>query len=191
MLRWLFLAGVFAGFALGVKITTAMVLTSLLITFTMRFWQFEMQRNLYEYPLGKVSDETLRARTIPYYGSISEIAVERFRSMPERPLLYRIGTFIPYFIPWNLEVIGLADHQLDVFHCLHQEGDPALTLRRLQALGFSSIIFDTNTATIERDTEGSLHKKVEEFVQFLNTPSLGIRPVVNDPNQGVVYVLLP
>ncbi|MBI2636566.1 hypothetical protein HYW84_04590, partial [Candidatus Peregrinibacteria bacterium] len=105
--------------------------------------------------------------------------------------LYRVGTFIPYFIPRNLEIIALSDHQLDFFNCLHQERDPKLTLRRLQRLGFNSMIFDTNTATIERDSQGSLHTKVQAFVDFLNDRALGLQVVVNDLEEGVAFVILP
>jgi hypothetical protein len=157
----------------------------------MRFWQFEQQRNLLEYPMGKISADTLRIRTIPYYDQIRASVMERNTFMPDRPYLYRVGTFIPYFIPRNLEVIGMTDHQLDAFRCLNQEHNPELTLKRLKALGFNSIVFDTNTATIEQDVNGSLHRKVQEFVNFLNTPSLGLQIVVNDPPQGVAFILIP
>jgi hypothetical protein len=167
------------------------VIFSLIIAFAMRFWQFEQQRNLYEYPFGKVSAEAMRERTIPRYDDIRSIISERFSKMPDRPYVYRVGTFIPYFIPRNLEVLPIADNQLDFFSCLHQEGDPALTLKRLQALGFNSVIFDTNTATIERDPNGTLHKKVQAFVDFLNTSSLGLRIVFNEPDDGIAFILLP
>jgi predicted HAD superfamily phosphohydrolase YqeG len=74
---------------------------------------------------------------------------------------------------------------------MYQERDTELTLKRLKALGFSSIIFDTNTATIERDSNGSLHKKVQAFVDFLNDPKSGVQVVVNDTDGGVVYVIIP
>jgi hypothetical protein len=168
-----------------------LIASSLMICFAMRFWQFDQQRNLLEYPMGKISADTLRIRTIPYYDQIRASVMERNTFMPDRPYLYRVGTFIPYFIPRNLEVIGITDHQLDAFNCLNQERNPELTLKRLKALGFNSIVFDTNTATIEQDPNGSLHKKVQEFANFLNTPSLGLQIVVNDPPQGVAFILIP
>jgi hypothetical protein len=212
LLEWMFTAngipwygiGVFLGLVIateafiarapdGFSRTLAGVLIgiALLSNFAHRFWQFDQQRNLFEYPIGRASAEVMRERTIPHYDDIAEIAVELYRTRPDRPYLYRIGTFIPYFIPRNLEVIGIVDHQLDVFNCLYQERDTELTLKRLKALGFSSIIFDTNTATIEHDNNGSLHKKVQSFVDFLNDPKSGVQVVVNDTDGGVVYVLLP
>lgn len=164
---------------------------SLMTAYSQRFWQFEQQGNLFEYPLGKVSYEAMRERTIPHYDDIREMIEARAAAMPERPYVYRIGTFIPYFIPKNLEVLPVADHQVDFFNCLYQEKDAALTLRRLQALGFNSIIFDTNTHTIEADPNGSLHQKVQEFVDFVNAPGLGMTLAVNDPGGGIAYILLP
>ncbi len=212
LLEWMFTAngipwygiGVFLGLVLSIEAfmarapdvfsrTVAGVLIgiALLSNFAHRFWQFDQQRNLFEYPIGRASAEVMRERTIPHYDDIAEIAVELYRTPPARPYLYRVGTFIPYFIPRNLEVIGIVDHQLDVFNCLYEERDTELTLKRLKALGFSSIIFDTNTATIERDSNGSLHKKVQAFVDFLNDPKSGVQVVVNDIDGGVVYVIIP
>jgi len=212
LLEWMFTAngipwygvGVFLGLVLTIEALVArapdvfsrslagvLIAIALFSNFAHRFWQFDQQRNLFEYPIGRASAEVMRERTIPHYDDIAEIALELYRTRPERPYLYRVGTFIPYFIPKNLEVIGIVDHQLDVFNCLYQERDTELTLKRLQALGFSSVVFDTNTATIERDNNGSLHKKVQAFVDFLNDPKAGVQVVVNDTDGGVVYVILP
>jgi len=212
LLEWMFTAngipwygiGVFLGLVIGVEAFVAKSpdifsrsLAGVLITvaivgnFAQRLWQFDQQRNLFEYSIGRASAEVMRERTIPYYDDIAEIALELYRTRPDRPYLYRVGTFIPYFIPRNLEVIGIVDHQLDVFNCLYQERDSELTMRRLKALGFSSIIFDTNTATIERDNNGSLHKKVQSFIDFLNDPKTGVQVVVNDTDGGVAYVVIP
>ncbi len=210
--EWMFLAngvpwygvGMFLGLAIGLEALLVfapdslnsyaiifLLSCSLLSNFAMRFWQFEQQRNLLEYPLGKISADALRIRTIPYYDDIRTIVVQRHESMPDRPYLYRIGTFIPYFIPKNSEIIGTSDQQLDLFNCLNQENNPALTLKRLKALGFNSIIFDTNTATIEQDPNGTLHKKAQAFVNFLNSPSLNLQILVSDPAAGLAFILIP
>lgn len=177
--------------ALTRKVVGAFLTCSILISLANRFWQFDQMRNLLEYPMGKASAAVMRERTIPYYDNIRDIVLQLHADNPHRPYLYRVGTFIPYFIPRNLEIIALSDHQLDFFSCLHQEHDNKLTLRRLQGLGFNSIIFDTNTATIERDMQGSLHTKVQAFVDFLNDHSLGLQVVVNDLEEGVAFVVLP
>jgi hypothetical protein len=129
-------------------------------------------------------------RTVPYYNDIAAIVVGRSEELSDRPYLYRIGTFIPYFIPRNLEIIGNADQQLDLFNCLYQERDAKLTLARMKALGFNSIIFDTTTATIEQDPTGSLHQKVNNFIEFVTTPDLDIQIVVSDTTAGLAFILL-
>ncbi|OGJ56289.1 hypothetical protein A3D88_01365 [Candidatus Peribacteria bacterium RIFCSPHIGHO2_02_FULL_52_16] len=212
ILQWMFMAngipwygiGMFFGLCVALEALVArapdlpnkilasfLIVCSLFVTFGNRFWQYEQQRNLFEYALGKITASALRERTIPYYDDISAVAVQRHNEMPDRPYMYRVGTFIPYFIPKNLEIIGLADHQLDTFNCLFQERDAELTLKRMKAFGINSIVFDTNTATIERDVNGTLHQKVQAFANFLNTASLGLQIVANDPDGGVVYVLIP
>jgi hypothetical protein len=210
--QWMFLAngipwyglGIFLGLVVGLEVLLArapdlpnrilaslLIVGSILVGYSNRFWQFEIQRNLFEYAFGKITAQALQERTIPHYDDIASIAIARHLALPDRPYLYRVGTFIPYFVPRNLEIIGIADHQVDVFNCLYQERDDALTLKRLKALGFNGIIFDTNTATIERNVGGTLHKKVQSFVDFLNNPKLGFQIVVNDPEAGVAYVLIP
>lgn len=212
ILEWIFLAngilwygvGMFLGLAIGGEVIIArapdafsrtvagvLIAIALFCSFGQRFWQYEFQRNLLEYPFGKVSASALQERTISHYDDIAASVIQRNSTMKDRPYLYRIGTFIPYFIPRNLEVIGISDHQLDFFNCLYAERDAALTLRRLQALGFNSVIFDTNTATIEKDINGSLHQKVNAFLDFINTPSSGVTAAVNDMEGGVAYILLP
>ena len=171
-------------------VSTTLIIISLLSCLGMRIWQFEMQQSILEYPFGKASAEVMLERTIPHYDDIADIVIERNRTLTERPYLYRIGTFIPFFIPRNLEIMALQDQQLDAFRCLNQEGDNLLTYRRLLALGLNSIVFDTNTATIETDPNGTLHQKVNQFIAFLNDKSLPIEVVVYDPNLGIAYVLL-
>jgi hypothetical protein len=212
LLQWIFFAngilwygiGTFLGLVIGLEALTkrspdipsrsamwVLVVLSLMVGFAHRFWQYSEQKNLFEYPLGKITADAMRERTIPYYDDIREAVEARRDAMPDRPYVYRMGTFIPYFIPRNLEIIPVADQQLDFFKCLNQEGDAALTLKRLQALGFNSMIFDTNTATIERDPNGSLHEKVQMFVDFVNTPGLGLGIPVNDTAAGIAFILLP
>lgn len=212
LVQWMFFAngipwygiGVFLGIVIALEVlathapgrwtrrlTGVFLVLSLLTAYDMRFWQYEQQQNLYEYPMGKVSAEAIRKRTIPHYDVIRDLVVERHDTMPDRPYVYRVGTFIPYFIPRSLEYLPMTDNQLDFFNCLNQERDAALTLKRLKAFGFSSIIFDTNTHTIEKDQNGTLHKKVQAFLDFVNTPALGLQIMINDPDGGVAFVLIP
>lgn len=164
---------------------------SILFCLSHRAWQFDNMRNLYEFPIGKVSADAMQERTIPHYDDIRDLVLARAIERPDAPFVFRIGTFIPYFIPRNMEFLPVADNQLEIFKCLYMERDPELTLKRLKALGFNSIIFDTNTHTIERDPNGTLHQKVYSFLDFVNHSELGLQLVINDPSNGVAFILLP
>jgi hypothetical protein len=168
-----------------------LITLSIIVCLVNRFWQFDSQKNLFEYPLGKISASALREVTIPEYDDIRESVVTRHEALSDAPYTYRIGTFISYFIPRNREIFPLADHQLNFFNCINQERDHTLTLKRLKALGFNSIIFDTNTQTIEQDPNGSLHQKVNAFLEFGNDSALGLKIPINNPGNGIAYILLP
>ncbi len=168
-----------------------LIFCSFITAFGHRFWQFEQQRNMLEYPMGKITAEAMRLRTVPYYDDIRQVVMDRFANMPDRPYVFRMGTFIPYFIPRNLEVLPVADNQLTFFNCLNQGDDPAVITQRLKALGFNSIIFDTNTATIEQNLEGTLHKKVERFVDYVNDPRSGLQVKIFDPEAGLAFIIIP
>jgi hypothetical protein len=209
--QWMFLANgvpwyglpVFLGLAVGLEALLlkapdtfsrsaagVLIIMSLISCAGMRLWQFELQQSLLEYPIGKASAAVMRERTIPHYNNIADSVIVRHEELTDRPYLYRIGTFIPYFIPRNLQIMALQDHQLDAFRCLNQENDNVLTYRRLLGLGINGIVFDTNTDTIEADPNGTLHQKVDRFVQFVNDPALPIEIMVSDPSAGIAYMLL-
>ncbi len=212
LFQWMFLAngilwygiGMFLGLCIGLEALVAkapdrstkiaasvLLFLSLVCCFANRFWQFETQRNLYSYSFGLVSAYAMQERTIPHYSVIRDLVLQRAAETPDTPYVFRMGTFIPYFIPKNLEIIPVADNQMSMFMCLNSGRNPEKTVKRLKALGFNSLIFDTNTQTIERDPNGTLHKKVQTFLDFANTPGIGLQAVINDPDGGIAFILLP
>ena len=182
---------VFAPDTLNRRLFGTLLTLSIVVCLINRLWQFDAQKNIFEYPLGKVTATALREITIPDYDDIRQSVITSHETIKDAPYTYRVGTFISYFIPRNREILPLADHQLTFFNCLNQERDHALTLKRLKALGFNSIIFDTNTQTIEKNVNGTLHQKVNAFRAFMDDTTTGIDVVVNDPGNGIVYILLP
>ncbi len=212
MIQWMFVGNgviwygitMFLGLSIGLEallrdsptqeskwIVRTLLTLSVMVCLLNRFWQFDVQRNVMEYPLGKTSAEVLQETTIMHYDNIRTTVLERAESTPETPYAFRIGTFIPYFIPRNREFLPLADNQLTFFNCINQEKDHTLTLKRLKALGFNSIIFDTNAATIESDPKGSLHQKVQSFIDFANDQSIALETPIYDPDDGLAFILLP
>lgn len=83
--------------------------------------------------------------------------------------IYRIGTFIAYFIPDNNRRI-FNDPQLDKFKCIDDAfgNNDLTTMQKLKEQGYKYFILDLNTATIEKDPNGSLHKKANRFVEWVN-----------------------
>ena len=194
----------FLGFAIGVEVLVCrstgrlakgvfafLAAVALFLLLAFRIGELERQKGLIDYHIGKYSGDTLIEGTFPGYKEVAATVYSRYQSNPQRPFVYRVGTSIPYFIPRNLEVVGINDLWLDTFNCINQEKDHKLTLKRLEALGFNSVIFDLNVATIEKDPRGTLHKKADEMVSFLNDPSLGMKVVMNNPQVGMSFILLP
>ncbi len=212
LIQWMFAAngipwygvGMFLGFVLTLEAFIAyapdkpnrslfgfLITMGIIVCLLNRLWQFDSQKNIFEYPLGKVTASALREMTIPDYDNVRDSVVSRHETLTDTPYTFRMGTFISYFIPKNREILPLADNQVGFFNCLNQERDHLLTLKRLIALGFNSIIFDTNTQTIERDPNGTLHQKVNAFMDFANDQALGLSIPVYDPGNGIAYILLP
>lgn len=74
--------------------------------------------------------------------------------------IYRIGTMTKFWIH-NPDRRILDDAQLDIFMRL---GDGKL--QKLQEQSFGYVLYDKATPSIEKNPEGSLHQKVDSFLQF-------------------------
>ncbi len=99
--------------------------------------------------------------------------------------VYRIGTFIAYFIPDNNHRL-FSDAQLDKFKCVDDffGNNDLVTLRKLKEAGFKYFILDLNTATIEKDPNGSLHQKANRFVEWVNNMNGDMKMYVHVYNKG-------
>jgi len=85
----------------------------------------------------------------------------------ENAKIYRIGTFIPYFIRKNDQRV-LQDNQLGFFHNLTQKfKDPIKINQALKASGYRYILVDLNTASIDKTPEKSLSLKFKSFFGYL------------------------
>ena len=167
-----------------------LIAIALIFSFSARLDLFSMQHGGLVYGWGEESVASRHEVNIPDYDDIAEAAFNLSKN-PEYPFLYRIGTSISYFVPGNLELIPMHDNQLGFFNCINQERDHSLTLKRIRALGFHSIVFDTETASIEADPNGTLHAKERAFLDFVNDSTIGIRRAVYSPERGIAYYILP
>lgn len=105
------------------------------------------------------------------YGPIANTINNNPESASDKNYVYRIGTFITYYIQENDRRV-FSDNQLDFFSCLSHGQNDEEAYRRLKALGFSYIVYDTETTTIEKDQNGSLHQKAGAFTEWVNRISL-------------------
>lgn len=105
--------------------------------------------------------------------------------------VYRIGTFIPYFIPHSTERL-FDDAQLDTFNCIDNAfgNNDLTTMRKIKEQGYKYIILDLNTATIEKDSKGSLHQKANRFVEWINNLSKDMKIYVHVYNsqKGIAFM---
>jgi len=140
------------------------------------------------YPMGIANAETSYQLGFGPFAQVAKDISARHESMPDRPYLYQIATDINYQIPKNIEVVGASDPQLDFFSCIYRERNPELTVARLKALGFNSIVIDTNLATIEDNPNGILHQRDNMLNDFLTQNPKLLKIVVDAPKNGVRYV---
>ena len=137
--------------------------------------------NITRYSGGQISAAEFTETLLPDYRKITSIIeTESARTL-------RIGTFLPYFINNNDRLL-FNDNQLDTFNCIDNEQDDEVTLNRLQKLGFKYIILDLNTATIESNPEGTLHKKVNRFAEFANR---NLKIIINNEKSRIAFMKIP
>lgn len=93
--------------------------------------------------------------------------------------VYRVGTFFNYHIDFNDRRV-LEDNQLGKFDDLMRsaESEDAF-LQRLKDNGFRYVIFDLNTASVDRTPEKTLTEKARRFTRMLLT-SPQVRLVYTD-----------
>ncbi|MEL6968902.1 MAG: hypothetical protein AAFO02_01935 [Bacteroidota bacterium] len=85
--------------------------------------------------------------------------------------IYRVGTFLNYHIKENDRRV-LADNQLAEFSRITSKlSDKNYFLSVLRDQGFRYILYDLNTATLDRTPEKSLTQKNQEFVRMLLDPT--------------------
>ncbi|MEQ8705799.1 MAG: hypothetical protein RIC19_17865 [Phaeodactylibacter sp.] len=100
----------------------------------------------------------------PYLGEAIE-----YINQNKSDKVYRVGTFFNYHIDFNDRRV-LEDNQLGKYDDLmrNQEDEDAF-IDLLKASGFRYILFDMNTATLDRTPEKTLTAKTRRFTQMLFT----------------------
>lgn len=134
----------------------------------------------------EISDEEFELTIESYRKNIANFKIP-IRTKENPAYFYRIWTFIPYFVK-NFRKVVLADAQLDRFRCIDWDWtDDKRTLQRLKDLWVKYFVFDTNTATIEKDPNWTLHKKVRRFIDFANK---NLKVIYYRPKNGIAFMML-
>lgn len=83
-----------------------------------------------------------------------------------KSIIYRIGTFLLYYISENNKRI-FDDSLLSTFGNYLHADSPEVISQRLKDLGVSYLLIDLNAATIDQDPNKILTKNYESLVSFL------------------------
>lgn len=179
-------------------VVCTLIAVSLLSTLLLRTDNFGNRASI-RYAYGIWNAEQTIDVLLPTHRRVAEVISKNPSTADHPNYVYKIGTFIRYFIPDNLKRI-FDDPMLDTFTSIdgariedgrlfHWEPkDDNRTLSRLRRLGFKFVIFDLNIATIEQDEEGTLHQKANRFVEFANS---SLKVVFNDPSRGIALLEIP
>lgn len=102
--------------------------------------------------------------------------------------VYRIGTFISYFINNNQSRI-FSDNQLSMFQSFYNKSKSKEEIAsKLQIAGFKYLVVDLKTATIDDTKEKTLEKKYAGLEDFMsNNPKLRLIStdrIISDPING-------
>jgi len=140
------------------------------------------------YARGMIDEQGYLQQKIPTYLTIlntinSDIDVH----LNTPPKIYRIGTFIKYFIHQNNRLV-LDDNQLDIFMYISQDHDDQKTIARLKNAGFKYMIIDTNTASIDKTPGKTLTAKYQALMRFIQQHPQRLPILVNEPQNGILFV---
>ncbi len=113
-----------------------------------------------------MNSEARKARTLLFEGVLYPKAEDR-----NRETIYRIGTFLTYFISENRKRY-LEDSLVQSFgNYLHDE-NPDVTVERLKRLGVKYFLIDLNAATIDRDPRRDLTRRFENLLKTFRSDQL-------------------
>ena len=105
--------------------------------------------------------------------------------------IYRIGTFLTYFID-NNRTRYFDDSLVSSFDTYFFDKDPDVTVERMKKIGLSYLLVDLNAATIDKDPRHDLTRRYENLLstfrssklELVQTDSICLRLALDekDPN---------
>jgi hypothetical protein len=140
------------------------------------------------YARGVIDEQGYLKQKIPTYLTILNTINSDIDAHPHTPpKIYRIGTFIKYFIHQNNRLV-LDDNQLDLFMYISQDHDDQKTIARLKNAGFKYMIIDTNTASIDKTPGKTLTAKYQDLIRFIQKNPQSLHVLVDEPQNGIMFV---
>ncbi|MCG6535749.1 MAG: hypothetical protein L7F78_13885, partial [Syntrophales bacterium LBB04] len=140
------------------------------------------------YAGGIIDEQGYLQQKTPAYLTILQIINSDIAANKEHPpRIYRVGTFIKYFIHRNNELV-LDDNQLDIFMFLSQDQDDKKTIARFKHAGYKYLVIDTNAATIDKTPGKTLRAKYHALTNFIEQNHESLKVIVNEPKQAIMLI---
>lgn len=140
------------------------------------------------YARGVIDEQEYLKQKIPAYLPILHIVnTEAATAKENPPKIYRVGTFMKYFIHHNNKLV-LDDNQLDIFMFLSRDHDDQKTIARFKNAGFKYMIIDTSTAMIDKTPERTLQAKYQALTRFIQRNSEDLKVIIDDPAHAIKLI---
>ncbi len=131
--------------------------------------------------------QTIRQEASQMREKLYDITLYPTKDMKNEGWIYRIGTFLTYFISENRKRF-LDDSLVMEFHKYIFDKNPDIAIDRIKKLGTSYFLTDLNAATIDRDPRHDLTKRYEELLfsytsnklELVSTDSMCLRVALDD-----------
>lgn len=140
------------------------------------------------YARGDIDEQGYLQQKIPAYLPILNIVnTETAANKDNPPKIYRVGTFIKYFIHHNNKLV-LDDNQLDIFMFLSRDHDDQKTISRFKKAGFKYMIIDTSTAMIDKTPGKTLTAKYQALINFIQQNSKDLKVIIDYPEYSIKLI---
>ncbi|PID84335.1 hypothetical protein CSB09_01555 [Candidatus Gracilibacteria bacterium] len=145
-----------------------------------------IKQNYFKGENQRVADDLKKAKEV-FYNTILYPTKEEANTKG----IYRIGTFMTYFIDNNRERY-LDDNLITQFESYFYDEDPETTIDRMKKLGIGYLLVDLNAATIDRDPRHSLTRRFDHLLlsmrskklKLIDTDSICLRFAIDENKAG-------
>lgn len=125
----------------------------------------DLLSQLSRYSLSPQVDEEIQILRQELY----EMVMNTPKELKNDAIVYRVGTFLKYFISENHNRV-FEDSLLVTFDTYLADTNQDIAFERFKKLGFSYVLLDLNAATIDQDPAQNLTKRYESMLSFLTHP---------------------